>query len=235
VRSIILSDIELMKIQAETLYVLDIKNRIIRINESYQAHSPAVFFGKTKECMVTYFHHELPESIIEEVIENTAESIDIMNLCRIIEKYKMVKEIYIGPAYKFNHVDCSSDLANGVIVINESNRHLLMNHFPILMNELEERTPAVGYLLNNEIVSVCCCARKSPKAAEASLKTIEGYRGKGYAQQVVLEWSKEVTKLSLIPLYSTSWDNLSSQKVAQKLDLVQYGMDFSISIMEVVP
>lgn len=219
-----------MKIQAETLYVLNKEDRIIRINESYQADSPALFIGKTKDSIVTYFHYKLPECIMEEIMEDTAESIDIMNLCRIIEKYKKVKDIWIGPAYKFNPIETSSGMASGVIVINETNKHLLKSHFPILMSELEERIPAVGYHLNNEVVSVCCCARKSSKAAEASLKTIEHFRGKGYAQLVVLEWSKEVNRQGLIPLYSTSWDNLSSQKVAQKLGLVQYGMDFSISV-----
>ncbi|MVP01829.1 GNAT family N-acetyltransferase [Paenibacillus lutrae] len=88
--------------------------------------------------------------------------------------------------------------------------------------------PVAAYIVNGEAVSVCCSARKSMKAAEASLSTIEPHRGKGYASHVVQEWSQAVTRGGSIPLYSTSWGNLSSQIVARKLGLVQYGMDFNI-------
>jgi hypothetical protein len=34
--------------------------------------------------------------------------------------------------------------------------------------------------------------------------------------------------LGCIPLYSTSWDNLASQAIARKLQMVLYGEDWSI-------
>nr|WP_237391811.1 GNAT family N-acetyltransferase [Paenibacillus dendrobii] len=83
-------------------------------------------------------------------------------------------------------------------------------------------------MVEGEVVSVCCSARISGKAAEASLKTMEAYRGQGLAPRVVQAWCSEVARQGLIPLYSTSWDNLSSQTVARKLGLHPYGMDLNI-------
>jgi hypothetical protein len=228
VRKIGFKDNEIMKIQVSTLYVLNEENRIIRINERSQTSSPAIFIGKTNNSIFTYFRNDIPQLIIDEINKYTIDSINIINLCRIIEKYKKVKDIWIGPAYRFNQHEISS-IDEAVTVINGSNKQLLNKHFGDLIKELDDRSPIVGYIMNEEAVSVCCSARKTSKAAEASLKTVEQFRGKGLAQKVVYAWSKEIFRQGLIPLYSTSWDNLSSQKVAQKLGLVQFGMDFNIS------
>ncbi|MEK3915941.1 GNAT family N-acetyltransferase [Paenibacillus sp. FSL H7-0331] len=218
-----------MNIQAATLYVLNEKNKIIGINERNQTSVTAVFIGRTRESISTYFHTDLPQSIVEEIQQHTLESIHVLNLCRIIEKYKPVKDIWIGPAFTFNQ-DNMFISESEITLIDESNKNLLLQHFSELLGELEERMPIAAYIINDEAVSVCCSARISSQAAEAGLMTIEPYRGKGIGQKVVHKWSDEIFKQGLLPIYSTSWDNLSSQRVAQKLGLIQFGMDFSIRV-----
>ncbi|WP_233698780.1 GNAT family N-acetyltransferase [Paenibacillus profundus] len=227
-RKIDFNDNEIMKIQASTLYVLNKENRIIRINERSQTSPPAIFIGKTKKSIFTYFRNDISQLTIDEINTYIFDSINIIDLCRIIGKYKKVKDIWIGPAYRFNQNEIRNT-EEAITVIDGSNKQLLNKHFGGLINELDDRSPIVGYIVNKEAVSVCCSARKTSKAAEASLMTVEQFRGKGLAQKVVYGWSKEIFGQGLIPLYSTSWDNLSSQKVAQKLGLVQYGVDFNIS------
>jgi len=41
-------------------------------------------------------------------------------------------------------------------------------------------------------VSVCFCARRSEKAAEAGLETAEAYRGRGFGPQVTVAWALAV-------------------------------------------
>lgn len=227
--SIHLPNDELMGIQAETLYVLDEQERIVAINEPLEMQPPAVFIGTTTEGTVIRFRQDLPQALIDELLRMTADSLDIVQLCRVIERSKKVTDIWIGPAYAYQNGEASNEREPDVLLIDESNRHLLKKHFPFLHDELSAHVPAVGYMLNGEVVSVCCSARRSAKAAEASLKTIDACRGRGMAPRVVKAWCEEVSRAGLLPLYSTSWDNVSSQKVAQKLGLRPYGMDFNIS------
>jgi GNAT superfamily N-acetyltransferase len=200
----------------------------VRINEPDQTSAPLIFIGKTKNETVKYYKYDLPQPLIDQIDEVTQREVNIVNVCKILEKYKTLKTVWIGPAYSFPEL-IPSNYDRNVCLITDLNRHYLEKYFPDLNEEYEYRSPIVGYIEDNCAVSICCTARSSSRAIEASLLTIEQYRGKGFADKVVLEWSREVRKIGQIPLYSTSWDNLSSQRVAQKLGLMQYGMDFNIS------
>ncbi|QYR21306.1 GNAT family N-acetyltransferase [Paenibacillus sp. sptzw28] len=218
-----------MKIQAKTLYVLNEENRIVGINEPEQAGAPLLFIGRTKKSIEFYYNHNLPEHIVNVLNRILSESINVMELCRVLEKYRKITSIWMGPAFVCPSNDSRQNIANNAIVMTEKNSHFLSKYFPALIPEIELRSPVVGLIVDGQAVSVCSCARKSEAAAEAGLLTIEQYRGNGYAERVVAEWIHQVRQGGLIPLYSTSWDNMSSQRIAQKLNMVQYGMDFSIT------
>ncbi len=222
---------ELMNLQAETLYVLDEHQRIVAINEPLEMQPPAVFVGKTTEGLVIRFRKDLPQTAIDEILgilEVVPDPLNIVRLCSIIERYRKVSDIWMGPAYVYPGSEARIECDPAVHLIDETNRHLLKKHFPFLYEGLAGHLPAAGYVLGGEFVSICCSARVSAKAAEASLKTADAFRGQGFAKLVVRAWCEEVSRRGLIPLYSTSWDNLSSQNVARKLGLRQYGMDLSI-------
>jgi RimJ/RimL family protein N-acetyltransferase len=53
-------------------------------------------------------------------------------------------------------------------------------------------------------------------------------QGRGYATAAVAGWAVAIRERELLPLYSTSWDNIASQRVARKLGMVLYGEDWSI-------
>lgn len=81
----------------------------------------------------------------------------------------------------------------------------------------------------DKAVSICQSVRKSEEAEEAGVDTLLSHRGKGYAVQVVAGWARIIREQGRIPLYSTSWDNKASQRVAEKLGLELYGVDIHIS------
>ncbi|WP_203290353.1 GNAT family N-acetyltransferase [Metabacillus sp. cB07] len=98
-----------------------------------------------------------------------------------------------------------------------------------MFEELEWRQPCFAIIEDGNAVSICCCARKSTIAAEASVETLYGYKGKGYGTENVIAWAIEVKKEKLKPLYSTAWDIFSSQSIAEKLGLQKYGVDLHLS------
>ncbi|MBD8497267.1 GNAT family N-acetyltransferase [Paenibacillus arenosi] len=216
-----------MQIQAKTLYLLD-GNKIVGINDpGQQANVPLVFFGRTRNSIFTYFRTDLPQSLKDEIDQQIRTDLNIIALCNILRTYKQLKRIWMGPAYMVPKLP--SFMNQDICIITESNRHYLNRYFNDVNEQYEHKSPIIAFIDNGHAVSVCCSARKSNQAIEASLFTLEQHRGKGIAPNLVAIWSMQVRNLGYIPLYSTSWDNLHSQRVAQKLGLIQYGIDVNIT------
>ena len=111
--------------------------------------------------------------------------------------------------------------------IDKHNVELLEFDFSDWIDELDHIQPCMGVLEEGKIVSICCSVRKSSKAEEAGVETLASYRGKGYAARTVASWAHAVREKGRIPFYSTSRDNRASQRVAQKLGLILFGVDFN--------
>src|SRR5205823_15032849 len=74
----------------------------------------------------------------------------------------------------------------------------------------------------------CYCARLSPWAAEAGVETLDAMQGRGYATAAVAAWAAALRQRGLLPLYSTSWENVASQRVSEKVGAVCYGEAWAI-------
>jgi len=88
--------------------------------------------------------------------------------------------------------------------------------------------PITAAVVNGSAVSICYCARLSPLGAEAGVETLDSMRGRGHATAAVAAWATAVRLRGLLPLYSTSWENVASQRVAEKVGAVCYGEDWEI-------
>ncbi len=133
---------------------------------------------------------------------------------------------WMGPAYRFPN---SLGISPEVMRIDRSTAYLLECGFSDLIPELDHCQPVVAIVEGDKAVSVCQSVRKSDEAEEAGVDTLLSHRGKGYAVQVVAGWARIIREQGRIPLYSTSWDNKASQRVAEKLGLQLYGVDIHIS------
>lgn len=222
-----LSPMDMMKIQAETLYTMDNQKRLLSINEPDGGQAPALFIGITSVGQCSYYHHQLPFTLIEELGCDAELPLDVAKLIRRVETLKPVKSVWMGPAYTFPET-CGEWNPN-VQLIESHRTFLLEEHFPDLIEHLHEKMPVAAYVIEDSAVAVCCSARVSQQGAEASLYTAPHFRGQGYAAEAVKCWQYHVKESGRIPIYSTSWDNIASQTVARKLGLIQFGVDFSIT------
>lgn len=83
--------------------------------------------------------------------------------------------------------------------------------------------PWVVALEGETIAATAFAARIGPRAAEIGVYTFPGFRGRGLAAAVTAAWSG-LAELADRPLfYSTQTTNLSSQRVAARLGLPQFG------------
>jgi RimJ/RimL family protein N-acetyltransferase len=137
-----------------------------------------------------------------------------------------MSNIWIGPAHLFPD---NFDMNSKAVKITYQNRGLLQTGFPNTYKQMEWREPVFAIIENGIAVSVCCCARKNLQAAEASVETLAEYQGRGYGTETVIAWANEIQRGGLFALYSTAWYNFSSQAIAKKLNLYQYGIDLHIS------
>ncbi|MGA5545326.1 GNAT family N-acetyltransferase [Mycobacterium sp. NPDC051198] len=74
-----------------------------------------------------------------------------------------------------------------------------------------------------QVLAVCETARWSVHGTEAGVWTLAGVRGRGLAASVVGAWATQCAKRVPRLYYSTSADNLSSQRVAERLGLPPVG------------
>ena len=81
--------------------------------------------------------------------------------------------------------------------------------------------PWVVALVDGAAAAVCETARSAPDAVEAGVWTYEAYRRRGLATVVTATWLGLVAERTAF--YSTSADNLGSQRVARRLGLTPIG------------
>jgi hypothetical protein len=129
-----------------------------------------------------------------------------------------------GPAFSFGD---QIPTPSGTLLVDRSNTSVL-EQFAWLMAEIDERQPCFAVVRDGIAVSICISARRTKRAAEAGVDTLEAYRGHGYATAVTSAWALAVRAEGLTPLYSTGWENAASRGVARRLGLIQYGADWSV-------
>jgi len=235
-RKPVFSDKELMALHIQTLFTHDTQSRLLLVNEpGGGGPAPRLFSGRTKEGNLWRFRADLPELLIQELEalckdEPVGEEVHrklrhLDNYVRLLETHAPIQAVGMGPAYQFVHF---FEPSQPVLTVTETNAEMLQGGFEGLIAELHDWQPFLAIVEEGKAVSICRSVRITSRAHEAGVETLPGFRGKGYAAEVVAGWASLVKSMGVIPLYSTYWENIASQAVARKLELVPYGEDFYI-------
>jgi hypothetical protein len=235
------SVLELIDLQASTLFISDVDGRIRYIREpGYQESelepAPRFFMGRTLKGNIWRFRYDLPADLVrtlEQLCRTEPISVTLAarpnNAAEIraaLNSHDPILKEDRGPAY---WIPESVQTPANAVLVSEVNAQLLNKYFPWkLKSSLLTAGPIAVAIADGNAVSICTCARLSRWAAEAGVETVKDFRGLGYASAAVATWAKAVQERGLTPLYSTSWENIASQRVALKLRMVHYGEDWSI-------
>jgi hypothetical protein len=132
----------------------------------------------------------------------------------------------MGPCYLVPDIVPTREI---VRITRANSTELLHGGFEWLTSEIDYAQPCIALVRDNRAVSICRGVRIASGAHEAGLETLDNYRGRGYAGAVVAGWAQAVREMDAWPLYSTLGENQSSQRVARKLALSLYGVNFTIT------
>jgi GNAT superfamily N-acetyltransferase len=240
------SDLGWMALQARTLFACDANGRILERREPAASRVPAprFFLGRTRHGHLWCFRADLPAALVRDLArlaaaERADRDLDLppereAALRAHLEAVAPVEQVFAGPAFRFpDALPGGSDATAGAqtVVITAANAGALAETFPWVLDELAEREPCLAVLEDGRAVAVCCCATlpgADARAVEASLGTLEGFRGRGLATRVTAAWAQAVRERGLLPLFSTSFSNRGSLGVARRLGLLRYGSDLSL-------
>jgi hypothetical protein len=233
------ADHELMKIQIEALFCCNAYGRMLHSNEPGPEGSPPpaprFFLGRTAHGNFWRFRYDLPDALVgrlDELCHSEPVCTDFTQkpvyydaIRDRLQTHRPVGDEYRGPAF---WIPKDRPPSANTVLISAENMGLVQQPFGFSHPIPAERLPVVAVVEDGMAVAVCFSSRTTSRASEAGVETLGRFRGRGYATAAVSAWAAEVRKAGRIPLYSTSWDNLASQAIARKLDMVCYGEDFSL-------
>src|SRR6266540_527681 len=229
-----------MRIHVATLFNCDADGRIVSLRRPWSRPSgpPRFCMGRTRNRHVWLFRHDTSADLIRELevlCSSEPSAKDLMRPPSIATAIRAALQArgpitreYRGPAFLIPE---GGQAPPNAVLITRGNGDLLEHGFPWMLEHITadiDIGPVSAAVVNGSAASICYCARLSPLGAEAGVETLEAMRGRGHATAAVAAWATALRRRGLLPLYSTSWENLASQRVAEKLGAVCYGEDWEI-------
>jgi len=224
-----------MHLSLNALFTFDLQGRMLRVNEPDGDVAPRFFLGRTTAGNMWRFRQDVPADSVEQLEalcrrEPIPESISELRqppmhfeeYVRVLSLHAPAQLHYAGPEYLFPHeIKLLAGVHAKPITLDDIEK--LKPHFEWMIPLLESMPPAWAVEQDGVFVSACFSSRTTPAADEAGVYTVEACRGKGYAPACVTAWAASIRALGRVPLYGTSWDNLASQRIANKLGLIMFG------------
>ena len=212
-----------------TLFLLDCAGRIVGTREPVPEPGPRFALIRGRTSCVWAVRTDVPQGIAGELDGLARVEPPVAGFREApvhAERYRSLVggEVYAGPAFSFPKT------------VEQPDTTVYVNALPLFVRhlsgwtaaEIPGRSPIVAVVEDGHAVSVCFCARRSKKAAEAGLETAEAFRGRGFGPQVTAAWALAVRASGRVPFYSTSWENGASLAVARKLGLEVYARGWSL-------
>ena len=221
-----------MRMHVDALYAHDVRLRMLSINQWSGGTAPRFFLGRTQLGVVRRFRADVPDDLAAAIVsfrEEDARSrrpAHEADYIRMFASHAPIERVWTGPAF---HLASSAAPTVRCVAIDETNADLLRAGFEAWLPDVPHCRPFMAVIEAGHAVSICASVRITPAAHEAGVETLPAHRGKGHAANVVAGWADAVRALDAVPLYSTSWDNAASQRVAGKLGASMFGVDFHIT------
>ena len=227
---------ELLVKRVDALYRADLKGRLVCSNEWDRRPAPRFHLMRTPVGPIFRFRVDLPDDLASQLEELCSrETLDpdsemLPSQCdrylKLLAGQAPVEKVWSGPVYV-----CLRDVLPRRIptAIDDTNADLLSKRFGDWLPDIAHRQPFMARVEDGNAVSICASVRITEAVHCAGVETHVDHRRRGYALDVVAGWADAVRSRNATPFYSTSWDNIASQRVARRLGFVMAGVDFHVT------
>ncbi len=222
---------------------MDALGRLVRVRKPDGGTAPWLVLATSRESCIAAVRSDVPHEVAAglsaaaaQASPSSADEDEIVERCgRLLEETLGRVSLSSGPSYLIPpSVTFISD------AVSEARLHLSDGNdigalrdaspdgggwSPDEWRQLLEGTlgPWAIATIDREVAAICHSARLALRGAEAGVWTHERFRGRGLAAAVTAAWASLLAPTGRLLFYSTSADNLSSQRVAARLNLRQIG------------
>lgn len=221
---------------ADSLFVRNQKGDLTFVNDWQGNHeAPLLHVARGQTETVHYFHQSVPDAIRTEIRgllnqENgpiTAALSFESEYLRLLGDIREVVPPRLGPAYFI--LPQEPAVAAPVVAITSTNSHFLERHLSDWLPDVNHEQPMFAWVDDGAALGVCSSVRTSSQAVAAGVEVTPGARKSGIGKAVVRAWAIAVQNSGKFAMYSTTRDNIASQRLAASLKCQFIGTDFSVS------
>lgn len=235
------SDLELLAIEIDTLWLEDDRNRLLKVQNAQDRPALHLRVGVSTEGWTLAFGSDVPDAVVEELqaaFDVEPPAADPSKPPALFARCKQLLESALGdvessggPSYV---IPTGTSFVSGAALLRSDDEHkerLRTQDLQRLNWSAEEWRQLLdgdlgpwAFVMNGDrVVSMCHTARLAGNGAEAGTWTDPDYRGRGYAAAATAAWASLFAPGDRHLFYSTGADNLSSQRVAARLNLPLIG------------
>ncbi len=242
------SDGELLAIEIDTLWLKDARGRLLQYRHPEGWAASHLVIGAAKDGWSLAFGSEVPDAVVEEIqaaFDAEPPAVDPSQPPRLFERCEQLLADALGPIRRGDAglsyvVPPETNFASEAALLRSDDEHkerLRSQDLERLTWSADEwRNLLAGdlgpwaFVVNGDrVVSICHTARLADRGGEAGTWTDPDYRGRGYAAATTAAWASLLAPSGKHLFYSTSADNLSSQRVAERLGLPVIGWMWKIA------
>lgn len=226
----------LIDLQLDVLFARDREGRLVATRDPEPQPAPRLFVGRSAAATVWAVRHDVDPATRRALAALCAAeppldkpSADSLPRCRdrVLDLLGPIASEWRGPAYVLPN-DLPGDHRARLVSRDESDEW--RSAFPWVAPHFAELSPVAIAFDGGRPAALCHSPRgRTRDAAEAGVETLERFRRRGLATAAVACWARAVQRSGRVALYSTSWDNAASQRIAQRLGATPYGEDWHVT------